>query len=259
MNFQSGWCLSGPIRSLRSGDKSGKVIEQISRMKCQAIISLALAAGLVTASAEDLPLPSSSPRPSASEMEEPALPTPEPAPSNPESDLLPQSDELPARPLSEPSSKLPPDRTSPQEPLEKGGRFDEIRTLAMSDPRATYLLKRARRSSNSASRHVYLRAYYATVASRMRKLDPKLKDSIDAYEEAQIHQVSGVRTATSRTSLHRSRVHATASREPHHRSHRVSYEHRYRRFRNVDYPYGPYGPYGPEFPPYGPPMVFYPW
>jgi hypothetical protein len=227
-------------------------------MKWQAIISLALAAGLATASAEDLPLPAASPRPSASEMEEPALPEPEAAPSNPEPDLLPQSDELPVRPPSGPPLKLSPGVASPQEPLEKGGRFDEIRTLAMSDRRAAYLLKRARHSSNSASRHVYLRAYYVTVASRMRKLDPKLKSSIDAYEEAQIQEISGGHAATVRAPIHRSRVRATASRELHHRSHRVSYEHRYRRYIIIDYPYGP-PPFGPEFPPYGPPMVFYPW
>jgi hypothetical protein len=225
-------------------------------MKWQAIIFLAVTAGLATAGAEDLPLPSPSPRPSASEMEEPALPAPEAVPSNPEPDLLPQSGELPARPPSEPPSKLSPDRASPQEPLEKPGRFDEIRTLAMSDPRAAYLLKRARHSSNSASRHVYLRAYYVTVASRMRKLDPKLRSTIDAYEEAQIHEISGAHTAIVRAPSHRSRVRATASRELRHRSHRVSYERRYRRLIIIDYPYGPYGP---EFPPYGPPMVFYPW
>jgi hypothetical protein len=190
-------------------------------------------------------------------MEEPALPAPEAVPSNPDPDLLPPSGELPARPPSEPPSKLSPGRGSRQEPLDQAGRFDEIRALAMSDRRAAYLLKRARHSSNSASRHVYLRAYYVTVAARMRNLDPTLKSSIDAYEEAQIHEISGARTATVRAPMHRSRVHGTASRELHRRSHRVSYEHRYRRYMIIDYPYGP--PYGPEFPPYGPPMVFYPW
>jgi hypothetical protein len=226
-------------------------------MKWQAIIFLAVMAGLATASARDLPSPAPSPRPSASEMEEPALPATEADPSNPEPDLLPQTGELPAQPPSEPPSKLSPSLASPQEPLEKAGRFDEIRTLAMSDRRAAYLLKRARNSTNSASRHAYLRAYYVTVASRMRKLDPKLKSSIDSYEEAQIHEIYGTHTATERAPIHRSRVHATASRELHHRSHRVSYQHHYRRYIIIDYPYGP--PYGPEFPPYGPPMVFYPW
>jgi hypothetical protein len=247
-----------PIRALRSADKSRKMVSIVSRgMKWQAIIFLTVMASLATASAEDLPVPSPSPKPSANEMEEPALPAPEAAPSNPEPDLLPQSGELPARPPSEPPSKVSPDRASAQEPLEKAGRFDEVRTLAMSDPRAAYLLKRARHSSNSASRHVYLRAYYVALASRMRKLDPKLKSSIDAYEEAQIHETTGHHTATVRASIHRSKARATASREVHHRRHRVSYEHRYRRHIIIDYPYGP--PYGPEFPPYGPPMVFYPW
>jgi hypothetical protein len=252
------WLLPMPILALRSADKSGKMIQyRIPGMKWQAIISLVVAAGLATASAEDSPLPSPSPKPGTSEMEEPALPAPEAAPSNLEPDLLPGAGELPARPPSEVPSKLSPDRASPPVSSEKEGRFDEIRSLAMSDLRAAYLLKRARHSSNSASRRLYLRAYYVTVAARMRKLDPKLKSSIDAYEEAQIHEIYGAQASTARVSSHRSRVHGTASRERRHRSHKVAYQHRYRRFINIDYPYGP--PYGPEFGPYGPPMVFYPW
>jgi hypothetical protein len=248
------WLLPMPILALRSADKSGKMIQyRIPGMKWQAIISLVVAAGLATASAEDSPLPSPSPKPGTSEMEEPALPAPEAAPSNLEPDLLPGAGELPARPPSEVPSKLSPDRASPPVSSEKEGRFDEIRSLAMSDLRAAYLLKRARHSSNSASRRLYLRAYYVTVAARMRKLDPKLKSSIDAYEEAQIHEIYGAQASTARVSSHRSRVHGTASRERRHRSHKVAYQHRYRRFINIDYPYGP------EFGPYGPPMVFYPW
>jgi hypothetical protein len=86
----------------------------------------------------------------------------------------------------------------------------------------------------------------------MRKLDPNLKSSIDAYEETQIHELFGAHTATARAAFHRSRMHGTA-RQEHHRSHRISYQHHYRRYIIIDYPYGP--PYGP----YGPPMVFYPW
>jgi hypothetical protein len=222
-------------------------------MKWQAIISFAVMAGLATAGAEDSPSQSPSPEPSTSEIEEPALPAPEAAPSNPEPDLLPGSGELPSHPAPTVPSKLSPERPAPRGALEKAGRFEEIQSLAMSSPRAVFLLKRARHSSSSASRRLYLRAYYVTVASRMRKLDPKLKSSIDAYEEAQIHEISGAHPSTAHASFHRSRVHGTASQERHHRSHRVSYEHRYRRFIIIDYPYGP------EFPPYGPPMVFDPW
>ncbi len=138
---------------------------------------------------------------------------PDAGPSNPEPDLLPESGELPARLPPELPSKLSPDGASPQSASKNEGRFDEIRSLAMSSPRAAYLLKRARHSSNSASRHLYLRAYYVTVASQMRKLDPNLKSSIDAYEETQIHEISGAHTATARAAFHRSRVHGTASQE----------------------------------------------
>jgi hypothetical protein len=225
-------------------------------MKWKVIISFALAAGLATASAEDSPLPSPSPNASTREMEEPALPLPDPGQSNPDAGLLPESGELPAHLPPEVPSKVSPEGASPRAASKNSGRFDEIRSLAMNSPRAAYLLKRARRSSNSAARHLYLRAYYVTVASQMRKLDPNLKPSIEAYEQTQIHEVSGAHITPARTASHRSRVHGTASQQ-HHRSHRVSYQHHYRRYIIMDYPYGP--PYGPEFPPYGPPIVFYPW
>ena len=221
-------------------------------MKWKAIISFALAAGLSTVNAEDSPLPSPSPSASTSEMEEPALPVPDTGQSNPEPDLLPESGALPSRLPPEVPSKLSRDGASPQAASKNAGRFDEIRSLAMSSPRAVYLLKRARHSSNPAARHLYLRAYYVAVASQMRKLDPNLKSSIEGYEETQIHEVSSAHTTPARTALHRSRLHGTASQE-HHRSHRVSYQHHYRRYIIIDYPYGP------EYPPYGPPMVFYPW
>jgi hypothetical protein len=234
-----------------------------SGMKWKIIISFVLAAGLAKVSAEDSPLPSPSPSASSSgEMQEPALPLPDPGQSNPETGLLPESGELPASRSPEVPSKLSTERAAPEAASKSSGRFDEIRSLAMNSPRAAYLLKRARHSSNSAARHLYFHAYYVAVASQMRKLDPSLKSSIETYEETHIHEVSGSHPSPARIALHRSRVHRTASQE-HHRSHRVSYQHHYRRYIIIDYPYGPpYGPYGPEFPPYGPPygppMVFYP-
>jgi hypothetical protein len=125
--------------------------------------------------------------------------------------------------------------------------------LAMSSPRAAYLLKRAKDSSNSVSRRSYLRAYYITVATRMRKLDPKLKSSIKAYEEEKIHEATGVRTSTVGTSSHHTRRHQTASHEVHHRLHRAYSVHSYRRMIMID------DPYAAGFSPYGPPVVLYPW
>jgi hypothetical protein len=225
-------------------------------MNWLATISLAVMATLAVANAEDSPSQPLSPSPSTGE-EEPALPTLEADPSNPEPGLLPESGELPAQPPAEvqPSST----RVLQQSLSEKEGRFDEIRSLAMTTPRAAYLLKRARRySSSSSSRRTYLRAYYVTVAARMRKLDPELKSSIDAYEEAKIDEVSGTKASTARASSHSSKIHRTASREVHHKLHRVSSRNRYRRIIVIDDPYGPgFSPYG--FSPYGPPVGFYPW
>jgi hypothetical protein len=242
-------------RVLRSAEKSGKVPQMTlsDALKRQAIISLVLIAALAVASAENTPSKSPSPSPNTSETEEPALPTSEAVPSNDEPGLLPESGELPARPPAGAPSNLSSTPESPTPEFSNERRFDEIRSLAMSNPRAAYLLKRARDSSHPASRRAYLRAYYVTVASRMRKLDPKLKSSIDAYEEAKIHEVSGARTSTARVSSRRSRLHRIASQQAHHRMHRVSLGNRYRRRMII------YDPYGPYFAPYGPPVVFYPW
>ncbi len=220
-------------------------------MKSQATILLALIAALAVANAEDSQSPS--PGTGTSETEEPALPTSESGPSNSEPGLLPESGELPARPPAGLPGKLSPAQASSRQVLEKDDRFEQIRSLAMSDSRAAHLLRRAKHSSNSASRRTYLRAYYVNVASRMRKLDPKLKSSIDAYEEAKIREVYGGRASAVRAFAHGSKLHRSASQEAHHRSHRVSARTRYRRIIIID------DGYAPGFPPYGPPVVFYPW
>ena len=229
-------------------------------MKWQAIISFVLLSTLGAVRAEDSPSQSPTPSSNASEMEEPALPTLETAPSNPAPDLLPESGELPASRPAEVSTTLTSAPGSTQRVSEKEGRFDEIRSLAMSNKRAAYLLKRARSSSSSGSRRAYLRAYYITVASRMRKLDPKLKSSIDAYEDAKMHEVSGTRSLTA-GAFHRSRQHhRTAQLSVHRRSHGISFGHRHRRTIILGGPYGSdFPPYGPIFLPDGPPVAFDPW
>jgi hypothetical protein len=211
-------------------------------------------AALMAVKAEDLPSQSPSPSPSIDETEEPDLPTPGNVPSNPEPGVLPESGELPAyppagMPARERSSEASPRRLSKEE-----GRFEEVRALAMGNPRAAYLLKRSKYSSNSASRRTYLRAYYVALASRMRKLDPKLRSSIDAYEQAKIREISGSSSTVGRSrSTHHSSLHRTASHSEHHRSHRLSYRSRHGRMIIME------GPYGPDFPLYGPPVVFDPW
>jgi hypothetical protein len=223
----------------------------LRRMKREAIISLALMAALAVVRGEDLP--SQVQASSASEIEEPALPRAEADPTNPGPGLLPETGELPSRPLPGTRAKLSSSRVPTQRVLEKNGRFEAVRALAMVNRHAAYLLKRAKQSSNAAARRTYLRAYYRSVASRMRKLDPKLNSSINAYEESKLDELSGARTSTARGSTHRSRLRGTVRLAGHHRLHRASYENRYRRIIVIG------APYGPDFPPYGPPAVFEPW
>jgi hypothetical protein len=127
-------------------------------------------------------------------------PTPEPqiAP-----DLLPESKTLP--PLT-PASALPPDlipeRPKPvtTTPLPSPGsaeqqekdkiRFRQIRTIAVRDPFAIYLAKRASEQKTLEDKRAYFRAYYIVMAARMRKLEPRLKPLIDAFEFANVGRYS---------------------------------------------------------------------
>jgi hypothetical protein len=202
--------------------------------------------------AEELPPQRPSPGQDGSEMDEPPLPASEAAPSNSDSGLLPESGELPVRPGAAAPAKSPSRRVSKGKAPAEAGRFEAVHTLATGDLRATRLLRRARQSSNPASRRGYLRAYYTAVASRMREIDPKLKASINAYEEEKLRELTSAKSSTARFSSHRSRMHRPTRLAGHHRWHRFYGVNRYRRFIIID------APYGPEFPPYGPPMVFEP-
>jgi len=226
-------------------------------MRCEVIVSLMVMAALAV-NAEEMPSQMPSPGQDGSEMDEPALPTSEAAPSDPEAGLLPESGELPARLPTVGPPKSPSMGMSTRKAPAEAARFEVIHALAMEDLHATRLLRRARLSSNPGSRRSYLRAYYTVVASRMRQLDPKLKSTINAYEEEKLGQLTSSRSSTARASSHRSRIHRPTRLAGHHRWRRYSDENRYRRFM----PYGPppFPPYGPPpFPPYyGPPMVFEP-
>jgi hypothetical protein len=225
----------------------------LRRMKWEAIILLALMAALTAVHGEDLPSQVLSQAASAGEIEEPALPGAEADPTNPGPGLLPETGELPSRASPETPAKLSSPRGPTQQALGKNGRFEVVRALAMENRHAAYLLRRAKQSSNAAARRTYLRAYYTSVASRMRSLDPKLNSSINAYEESKLHELSGGRTLTARSSTHRSRLRGTAPLAGHRRWRRSAYENRYKRIIVID------APYGPDFPPYGPPPIFEPW
>jgi hypothetical protein len=186
---------------------------------------------------------------------EPVLPTPEGDSQSPESGLLPEEGALPTKPPPEtPQTKDHSTTEVSSNASETDARFEKIRSLAMDSPRALYLLKRAHSGSHSSVRRVYLREYYATLAAQMRKLDPGLKSSIDAYEESKIREISGTDRPAARTTSYRTRSRRLASRESHHRGHRLSSGYRYRRVMIIEDPYGPppYFPFGPPPPGYGP-------
>ncbi len=213
---------------------------------------VSIAVAMAKVEAEDSgPISSPTPGPTTSGMEEPALPTPDATPGDAGPILLPESDQLPATPRAEQSTKASINRLTTEPSAKERARFEEVQSRAMSNPRAAYLLKRARNSSSAAARRTYFRAYYSTVAARMRKLDPELKSSIDAYEQAKVHQVSGS-AIPSNGSSRQSRSHRSPTRDPHHRSRRETAHHRRERMMII---YDPYGPYMPP-PPYGP---FDPW
>jgi hypothetical protein len=129
-------------------------------------------------------------------------PTPEPQ-EIPQ--LLPESNALPAQPA---ESVLPrdliPEGTKPRIPgsvpnpasaeqQEKDKvRFRQLRTAALRDPYAIYFWRRARLERTEEMKREYLRVYYITMCDEMRKLEPRLKPMIDAFEAANIGRLSQV-------------------------------------------------------------------
>jgi hypothetical protein len=140
---------------------------------------------------------SASPAPAAS-------PTPELQQQEPQ--VLPESNALPLPPPETPLSPLPqdliPQGAKPQFPgsipnptsaeqLEKDRiRFRQIRTIAVRNPYAIYFLRRARLASTDEMKREYLRVYYTTMCDQMRKLEPRLKLMIDAFENANVGRAS---------------------------------------------------------------------
>jgi hypothetical protein len=147
---------------------------------------------------ESLPQPTPTPQ----EESSPA-PAASPAPQGvPE--LLPESKTLPVQP---PQTPLPPDlipqgaqpklpgppapNPASAEQQEKDKvRFRQIRTIAQRDPFAVYLLRRAMLEKTDEGLREYLREYYITMGEHMRKLEPRLKPVIDAFENGNIGRLS---------------------------------------------------------------------
>ena len=183
------------------------------RLPILSIVFLAWNVGAALAQeAEPTPtaaVPQTSPTPQEqSEGTEAASPTPvvSPTPESQETpQLLPESKTLPPQP---PEAVLPrdliPEGTKPRIPgsipnpasaeqVEKDKiRFRQLRTIALRDPYASYLWRRAWLEPTDEMKREYLRVYYITMCDEMRKLEPRLKLMIDTFERANLGRLSQV-------------------------------------------------------------------
>jgi len=145
--------------------------------------------------------PSSGAPPVASKTAE--LPTPSGTPE-PQSapDLLPESKALPAESpdlrLPSPSVLKPAEtnaaqteqrapQLSPEEQQKNRIRLSGIRAIAMRNPRVIDLLQEASSALTEEARRGFMRAYYHTLCTRMRYLEPGLTEAITDYERTEIH------------------------------------------------------------------------
>jgi hypothetical protein len=153
------------------------------------------------------PTPETTPTPAVESgpSPEPAMPQESPTPSvEPQApaDLLPESKTLPAPPPNIPSPfdlipegtkieipAFPANKPSAEKQENDNRRFRQIRTIAARDPYAIYLFDRAKLTKTDTSRRRYMRAYYLAMCGQMRRLEPKLKATIDAFENGMISRV----------------------------------------------------------------------
>jgi hypothetical protein len=172
-------------------------------------IGVTLKAQNAQPSASSSPAPSPSPSPLSSPSPTPTpqiprdlipnpnnVPVPTPPPSAP--DLLPESNKLPPTPTPGPNPAdllprgLPIGTPTPTpKPLAEQGvrdrvRFREIQTIAKRDPKAIELLANAARADNLEYRRQWLRQYDSYISEVMRRLEPRLKPTIDAWERGQV-------------------------------------------------------------------------
>jgi hypothetical protein len=142
--------------------------------------------------------------PVAPKMEEIPTPSGVPEPQTIPA-LLPGSNQLPAvppdlrlplpsilKPEGSDSTPNPPvtRQLSPEEEKKNQARMVEIRAIAMDNPRVLDLLKEAKSALSDEARREFMRAYYHTLCTRMRRLEPGLGESISAFERAEIRKLA---------------------------------------------------------------------
>jgi hypothetical protein len=135
-----------------------------------------------------VPAPTVSPIPELQQQEPELLPGSKTIPSPPAETSLPQ-DLIPEGIKPQFPGSIPNPTSAEQ--LEKDKvRFRQIRTIAVLNPYAIYFSRRARLARTDEMKREYLRVYYTTMCDQMRKLEPRLKAMIDAFEAANIGRAS---------------------------------------------------------------------
>ena len=136
---------------------------------------------------EEAPTPSGTPEPQAAPV------------------LLPESNQLPAEP---PNLRLPsasilrPEgsnstspfpaakQLSPEEQEKNRAKLVELRAVAMRNARVIDLLKEANGALTDEAKREFMRAYYHTLCTRMRDLEPTLASTITEFERAEIRKLA---------------------------------------------------------------------
>ena len=136
---------------------------------------------------EEAPTPSGTPEPQAAPV------------------LLPESNQLPAEPpdlrLPSPSILKPEGsnstspfpaakQLSPAEQEKNRAKLVELRAVAMRNARVIDLLKEANGALTDEAKREFMRAYYHTLCTRMRNLEPTLGLTITEFERAEIRKLA---------------------------------------------------------------------
>jgi hypothetical protein len=136
---------------------------------------------------EEAPTPSGTPEPQAAPV------------------LLPESNQLPAEPpdlrLPSPSILKPEGsnstspfpaakQLSPAEQEKNRAKLVELRAVAMRNARVIDLLKEANGALTDEAKREFMRAYYHTLCTRMRELEPTLASTITEFERAEIRKLA---------------------------------------------------------------------
>jgi hypothetical protein len=133
--------------------------------------------------------PSPSPTPDLTNSLNPPLPQGE-AESRAAPALLPESSLLPSAPSNLNPDKLPEIQISPEQKKENEKRVAEIRLLAMRHPQVVSLLGEANTALTTEARRNFLRAYFITLCTHMRRIEPGLGGSISTFQREQIRRIA---------------------------------------------------------------------